>query len=85
MNKIMAISKDIERMTVNQLRVAKVNYTQELKRLERKYLILSATIDDKKHPDILQAEYQYLEAKDIIRLIEVAIKEKRGLYNARLY
>lgn len=76
MNKIMAISRDIERMTVQQLKVAKVNYTQELKRLEIKYLILSATIDDKKHPDTLQAEYQYLEAKNIIRLIEAAIKEK---------
>ena len=76
MNNVMAISRDIERMTVNQLRVAKVNYTQELKRLERKYIILKATVEDYHHPDLLQAEYKYLEAKNIIRLIEATIKEK---------
>lgn len=76
MNNKEALKRDIERMTVQQLKVAKVNYTQELKRLERKYIILKATVDDKKHHDILQAEYQYLEAKNIIRLIEAAIKEK---------
>lgn len=73
---IKEIERDIQKMTANQLRVAKANYIQEEKRIERKSLILNATITDKHHPDILQAEHKHSEIKKVISMINTEIQNR---------
>lgn len=71
-------SKEIQAMSIEELRILEKTYEEDTKRTRKNYISLDSCIEDKRHPELLKAKYKYEENKNNLSFIRMCLRTKES-------